>query len=154
MLEFFSAWNVGFGSPPSDFGNSFQPRRVSGPFGDVPGKTYSRFIRTPPPPCCWPEAGGIDEWGRHICCIFNKRLPPSRRPSDVARRRGGPCSRRVGSAHCAGGGGARAPPQTSTPSHHTPHPVASLISDYDGSVFNSGRTISQPRGRRIIVFSE
>lgn len=39
-----------------------------------------------------------------------------------------------------------------TPTH--PHAVASLISDYDGGVFNSGRTISQPRGRRIIVFSE
>ena len=34
-------------------------------------------------------------------------------------------------------------------------PHASLISDYDCGVFNSGCTaISQPRGRRIIVFSE
>lgn len=32
---------------------------------------------------------------------------------------------------------------------------ASLISDYDSGMFNSGCTaISQPRGRRIIVFSE
>lgn len=34
-------------------------------------------------------------------------------------------------------------------------PCASLISDYDCGVFNSGRTaISQPRGRGIIVFSK
>lgn len=140
----------------------FSPTRVWTFWGRC-WEILQSFIRTPPPPYCRRgssegDGGGGGGGSPAVTSAASSptSAPSTHRPSNVARRRGGQNGRSVGSAHCAGVGGDRAPPPPSrlpnTPTH--PHAVASLISDYDGGVFNSGRTISQPRGRRIIVFSE
>lgn len=71
----------------------------------------------------------------HICCLSSVSL---RTLMSLSNKMGRPAGRRL---HIV------------LAEEAQPH--ASLISDYDCGVFNSGCTaISQPRGRRIIVFSE